>query len=388
MNNKTFKRILCAAVAIVITASAFTGCTKSKTKNVEVNSITVSDSDISKIETEVDDTLRENEFVGSAAISMNEQDIYSKSFGYYDAIKQHKMKSTSAFDIGTMTECFTGAAVLMLEKSGKLSLDDTLDKYFSSKYGDITGVTVEDLLSSSVSFGAYTAEIYSNAAEYDRYKMYLQSKNSDKYSSKINNMIVEHILKHGYNKKEKATVSNYFLLGKIITKAAGVGYREYVRENIFDELGLKHTYFTSSKQKLAGYDMNNKVWHRFTEYSSALNFGFMYSASGIISCSKDMNEFFKAIVNGRLGGVDYMKRIKLAASNKYCGFTRDGNNISVSSRIAVHCSYAHINFETKEIVSMMSNRVGKTDIKNTGDELYKIISSKINGIIISYIKKS
>lgn len=387
MNVKMLKTALCAVLASAVMMTAFSGCGKNK-EEIKIDPVKVSDSDISKVETDVDDTLRENEFVGSASITINNQDIYSKSFGYADAVKNKKLNENSVFAIGALTQNITGVAVLMLNESGKLSLDDTLDKYFKSKYSDITGVTVEQLLANTVSFGAYTSEIYSNYEEQKMYSGYLKSDNSDKYSVKISEMIVDHILRHGYTKKAVATNSNYYLLGKIITKASGTSYREYVQKNIFDKLGMKRTGFVSGKYKLAGYDMNNKIWRRFNEFSSGNNFGFMYSSAGVVSCSRDLAEFYKAIVNNKLGNIDYLKCIKLAPSNKYCGFIQDGNNITASARLAVHCAYVHINLETKEAVSMMSNRVGKTDIKNTGDELYKIISSKINGIILSGIKKS
>lgn len=386
--KKLMFKILSAVLVTALSVSVFAGCSKSEKKEFNIKSISVSDSDKSRIEVETDDALREKEFVGSAAITINDDDIYAKSFGYADAVKSKKFNDTSLFSVGDLTRNITGAAVLMLDKSGKLSLDDTLDKYLGAKYGDLTAVTVEDLLSNRVDFGNYNYEIFNNPAENKLIGKYVKSDNSDKYSVKVNGLVLRHILKHGFSKRVGSMLSNYFLLGKIITKASGTSYRDYIKKSIFDKLGMKNSMFVSGKNKLAGYDMNNKVWRRFTENPALLNFGYAYSAFGMVSCSKDMSKFYKALVNGTLGGIDYLKKIKLASSNTYCGFTRDGNNITASARVLVHCDYVHINIQTKEVVLMMSNRVGKTDIKNTGDELYKIISSKINGIILTNVKKS
>lgn len=151
---------------------------------------------------------------------------------------------------------------------------------------------------------------------------------------------------------------------------------------------MKNSGFVSMRCKFAGYDMNNKVWKRFIEHPSVLNFGFTYSLNGIYSCADDLSLFYRALINKTLDNIDYLKKIKLASSNTFCGFSRDGNNITATGRILVHCAYVHINMETNESVILLSNRVGKKDISNTGDELYSIISSKINGIILRNIKKS
>lgn len=382
------KRTLSAAMVVLLAISALTGCSNSTKKEYKFDDVRVSDSDISKIESQVDDALRENEFIGSGAITINKQDIYSKSIGYADPIKKKKLTNKTPYHIGQLAMNITGAAVLMLEKSGKLNPKDTIDKYFSSQYGEsLSKVTVEQLISNRVDFGSYATEIYNTPEEAVRYKTYLRTKNPDKYSVKISNMIVEHILRHGCKKGKQNSLSNYYLLGKIITKASGTSYRDYVQKNIFDKLSMKHTGFVSSKCKFAGYDMNNKVWHRFNEAPSVLNFGFAYSAFGLYSCADDMSAFYKALSNGELMDIDFMKKLKLAPSNDYCGFVRDGNNVSARSRVSVNCGYVHINIETKEVVTLLSNRVGKEDIKNTGDELYSILSSKINGIILSDINE-
>lgn len=386
MVNRTLKKSVCVILAAVIALGALAGCSNKKEKKVDIKSVKISDSDISKISVKVDDTLRENEFVGSAAIALNTQTIYEKSFGYADAVKKKKLDAYSIYHIGEMAQNITATAVLMLEKSGKLSLDDTIDKYFSVKYNDsISNVTIDQLLSNTVCFGSYVGEILDDPELYQKMFNLIRTDKNDRNCVEISNMIVEHILRHGYTDSKGSSASNYYLLGKIISKASGTSYREFVQKNIFDRLSMKHSTFINPKYKLAGYDMNNKVWKRFNEYPFSMDFGFLYSFAGIISCSNDMEAFYKALVNKQIDGIDCLKKIKLASSSRYCGFTRDGNNITASGRVAVHCSYVHINLETREAVSMLSNRVGKTDIKNTGDELYSIISSKINGIILDDI---
>lgn len=385
---RIFKKTLSVLAVVILVFSLFTGCSKTNKKNFDISKLKMSDSDISKVSTSVSDTLLDADFKGSAAITINGQDVYLKSFGYADAVKNKKLTNNTPYAIGTISENITGAAVLMLAQSGKLDLSDTLDKYFDAKYGEsLSKVTIQQLLSESVSFGSYSSDIWKSVDESEKLKSLLHSKNPDKYTVMISNIITDYILRHGFIKKNADSSSNYFLLGKIISKASGTSYRDFIQKNIFDNLGMKNSGFISSKIKLAGCDMNNKVWKQFNEYSSACNFGFVYSYAGLISSADDMALFYKSLVNGDLGGIDYMSKLKLAPSSRYCGFVRDGNNVTSKGRIALHCSYVHINIETNEVVSLLSNHVGQFDIKNIGDELYTILSSKINGIVISNVKK-
>lgn len=383
------KRILAVLLSLIVFISVMAGCKNSNGGGLNVDSVRVSDTDLSEIEIKVNDALKESEFCGSAAITLNEQEIYKNSFGYADPIKKKKLNSNTRYSISFLAKNITGAAILMLEKRGKLKLDDTLDKYFGAKGKTyLTDITVEQLLDGSVSFGSFQNEIYSDSSEYIKYKVLFDSKNSDKYCDKIRKMVLEHIFTHGTDERKVSTNSNFFLLGEIVAKASRTSYKNFVKKNIYDKLGMKNSGFVSTKCRFAGYDMNNKVWKRFAEYQSILNFGFTYSVNGLYSSVNDLSLFYRAIVNGTLDDIDYLKKIKFASSNIYCGFERDGNNITASGKIVAHCSYVHINMETNEVVTLLSNRVGKKDISNTGDELYTIISSKINGIILRSIKKS
>lgn len=382
------KRTLAVLLLLMVFISVTAGCKKSNGGNLNIDSVRVSDTDLSEIEIKVNDALKESEFCGSAAITLNEQEIYKNSFGYADPVKKKKLNNSTRYSISLLAKNITGAAVLMLEKRGKLKLDDTLDKYFGTKGKTyLTDITVEQLLDGSVSFGSFQNEIYGDG-EYIKYKSFFESKNSDKYCDKIRKMVLEHIFAHGAEEIKGSTNSNYYLLGEIVAKASGTSYKNFVQKNIYDKLGMKNSGFVSTKCRFAGYDINNNVWKRFSEYRSILNFGFTYSVNGLYSSADDLSLFYRAIVNGTLDDIDYIKKIKLASSNIYCGFERDGNNITAAGRIVAHCSYVHINMETNEAVTLLSNRVGKKDISNTGDELYTIISSKINGIIIRNIKKS
>ena len=61
---------------------------------------------------------------------------YIGTNGFSDKDRHTKNSTDTCFRIASLTKQFTAVAVMQLVEEGKLSLDDTIDKYFPSyKYG-------------------------------------------------------------------------------------------------------------------------------------------------------------------------------------------------------------------------------------------------------------
>ncbi len=381
-----FKKILCLALCAVMSCSLLASCA-SEEKPYDAADIKIGAHEKAQIAKNVNKALKTKDFTGGVSIAVNDSVVYSNSFGYADPVREHKLDGQTVYNISSMTKTFTAAAIFLLEKNSKLSRDDTLDKYFdaSGKRRYLSTVKVGQLLSDKVSFGAYAPEIQSNAETAAVLKKYTHVANADKNNVKINRYVENYILDHGIVKDKNYLTSNYFLLGRIISKVSGTSYSDYVQKNIFDKLGMKNSGFISSKFNFGGYDLNNKKWHRGSEFPHMFNFGYMYSSYGIISCLDDMTKFYMALIDDTLG-IDLVQKIRLAPSREYCGFKCDGNNLIAGGSVDIYSCYAHLNIQNNESVVIISNCSGRDDVMTTGEELYTVISSKVNGIIISSIK--
>lgn len=70
----------------------------------------------------------------------------------YDLAERERQVPVTAdtiFYIGSLTKQFTAAAILKLEIEGKLSVTDTLDKFFKDPPADKRGITIHRLLTHS-----------------------------------------------------------------------------------------------------------------------------------------------------------------------------------------------------------------------------------------------
>lgn len=92
------------------------------------------------------DALRENDkFMGSVAVSRNGEVIFSRSVGFADVEKQQVADTDSRYRIGSISKTFTSVMVMKAVEAGKLTLEETIDKYFPD-LPNAEKITVSDLL--------------------------------------------------------------------------------------------------------------------------------------------------------------------------------------------------------------------------------------------------
>lgn len=103
------------------------------------------------IDIEIEKIITDYKAVGiSVAIVKDDKIIYSKGYGFRDLENKLVVTPNTIFGIGSNTKSFTSALIGILEKEGKLAIDDKPSKYiphleFSTDKMNNT-VTIEDLL--------------------------------------------------------------------------------------------------------------------------------------------------------------------------------------------------------------------------------------------------
>lgn len=129
------------------------------------------------------------------------------------------------FIIGSMSKSFTALSVMQLLEQGKIELDAPISKYiecsaYLKKPSEGNEITVRELLNHTS--GLDTNHYFGNAEITD-------SRGSYKYSN-----------------------AGYGLLGKIVETVSGSSYEEYVEQNIFRPLNMKHTAASLKKSRENG----------------------------------------------------------------------------------------------------------------------------------------
>lgn len=187
-----------------------------------------------------------NRFSGSVLVARNGQTIFSKGYGMANYELDVPNTARTIFRVGSLTKPFTATAILMLAERGKLNTGDSVCKHLPDCPAAWQTVTIRHLLSHTSGIPTQTtlaAYEKSSALPIDRAGTIGLIKNLPLESAPGE--------KFNYNN------SGYYLLGLIIERASGKSYHDFLRENIFQPLGMTATALDDNsslvKNRASGY---------------------------------------------------------------------------------------------------------------------------------------
>jgi D-alanyl-D-alanine carboxypeptidase len=220
--------------------------------------------------------------------------------GKADLHNNVNMQSCNISRAGSTVKMFTATIVLILQEEGKLDIDDKISDYLEgdaiNKIENAEKATIRQLLQ-------HSSGIYN----------YIQS--TQFQTASLNDLIrewtSEDLLKYAYNKKAyfqpgedvRYSNTNYILLGMLITKVEGKPFYKVFEEKIFTPMGLTLTRFAAEDPVpdgiARGYiDIYSNLQVIESTYFSGWDY---YSADGgLISNPCDLNNFFRALMNGQV----------------------------------------------------------------------------------------
>jgi CubicO group peptidase (beta-lactamase class C family) len=85
-------------------------------------------------------------FSGVALVAKDGHVVLKKGYGLANRGTHAAMTGNSVVQIGSNTKDFTIVSILQLQERGRLTLDDSIAKYFGQVPPDKRGITIRDLL--------------------------------------------------------------------------------------------------------------------------------------------------------------------------------------------------------------------------------------------------
>jgi CubicO group peptidase (beta-lactamase class C family) len=196
------------AAAVLASAFAAIGCKKA-----------------SSPETRVDEVVRhyatENGPALAIAVVQDGHVKLAKTWGFSDIATKAPATTKSVFNLASFAMQMTGASVMLLEKRGQLSLDDDVRKYVPEipAWDEANPIRIRDLASHT-----------SGLPEFVRTK-------DDVKNADTNDVIAwlaqQKAPAFARGDRWRFTNSNYIVLSRVIEKASGKSYAEFLRSEIF-----------------------------------------------------------------------------------------------------------------------------------------------------------
>ncbi len=170
-------------------------------------------------------------FNGSVIVAKDAEVIYQKAFGFADKEKNVPLTDTTAFQLASVSKVVTATAVMLLVEKGLIKLDDTFASYFPEF--PYPAITVKHLLSHRSGLPNY---LYFLNDIVTSHSMVLTN-------SEVLRLMIEKrpALYLQPNRAFNYCNTNYALLALLIEKVSKKTFSNFLREEIFLPLGMKHS---------------------------------------------------------------------------------------------------------------------------------------------------
>lgn len=262
---------------------------------------------------------------GAYMLATDDEIIFIGGINSID-VDGNKVDAYTTYEIGSLTKAFTATAVLQLCEQGKITLDDTLDKYFPEyEYGK--DITLYQLLhmQSGLRTDFVTDDFFideNGNRDIEVFKKYY-------YDGYTDEEMLELLFSDAplYAPGTTFSYSNagYVLLAMIIEQVTGESYGEYVQKNIFDVCGMEHSSsttvgdVTSIPVNTSDEDPYELVDTLYTQVQNTLR-----GANDIHSCAADMLSFDRALIGGKLLSEESMAEMFNLDMGYGCGWMQCG----------------------------------------------------------------
>lgn len=307
-------------------------------------SVGMSPERLARIDKMAMEAIENEEIPGLVAIvARNGKIVYHKAFGTSDLTSDRKMKTDDIFRIASQTKAITSTAVMMLWEEGLFQLDDPVSKYIPEfrnpkildTYNEADGsyttipaqneIRIRHLLthSSGLGYGMIDRNkgikaIYKEAGIVDAW-----TTDPVRLADNIKKLATLPLV---FEPGEKYRYSlGLDVAGYLIEVLTGMPFDAFLKERLFDPLGMEDTSFYLTDQKagrlVTPYEGKNEAWVKFPGVEDYYDSDFPVKGAktyfsgggGLLSTARDYATFLQMYLNGgELNGIRFLSRSTIA----------------------------------------------------------------------------
>ena len=246
---------------------------------------------------------RENDAPGMVAILIHDgRIVWQTAFGLADVETHRAITPDTQFELASVTKQFTAVAIMILFEQGKIKFDDTLDKYCPEFPPYARSIRIRDLLHYVSGLPDYEKLMVGTIAD-----NFFSSSKGPRAEHEFTSAEVLKTLSRQPNlefapgSRFEYSNSGYEVLGQIVERVSGKRYAEFLKEKIFDPLGMQDT-LVLDERKHSGphlalaYRKRNAHWEDIT-YSPE---NYEYGDGGVESTGNDLFKWDQALYTAKL----------------------------------------------------------------------------------------
>ncbi|PZX65786.1 CubicO group peptidase (beta-lactamase class C family) [Hydrotalea sandarakina] len=199
--------------------------------------------------------LLDKGFNGAILMAKNGEVVFEDYHGYYNFKNNEKLTPDDPFHLASISKTFTAMTLLRLWEQGRINLNDTLQKFFPQF--PYQNITITELLShrSGLPNYVYFMDEKKAVVTYTRNKrgrrvkvVHFVASGNEVKGFQTNEDVLNYMIKYKPailalpNKTFHYCNTNYALLALIIERVTHIPFPQYMKDSVFNVLGMKHTF--------------------------------------------------------------------------------------------------------------------------------------------------
>lgn len=228
--------------------------------------------------------------------------IYAKGYGLANIEENVAITPQSVFDIGSTSKQFTAASILLLEKQGKLSVNDDVRKFIPELPNYEQKITILQLLN-------HTSGLRDYLTLFELAGINIDSVTTDGDALAL--ITRQKTLNFAPGTDWLYSNSGFFLLSVIVQRASGKTLREFASENIFAPLEMTHTQYRDDHAALIA---NRAMAYDEQEDKAGYKLDVSYfeqTGDGAVHTSvEDLQKWDENFYSPRVGGKEFLAEMQ------------------------------------------------------------------------------
>jgi CubicO group peptidase (beta-lactamase class C family) len=252
-------------------------------------------------------------FNGSVLVGYKGKIMYERYFGYCDKGNGTLLCAQNPSQLASTSKPFTATAVLWLHQNKYLNIDQPVQKYLKDfPYPDIT---ITMLLNQR-----------SGLPDYTKMGNRFWKTNEPMYNEDLLQILAKYkpSLNSRPNTRFEYSNTNYAMLARLIEEVAAMPYKQFMKEFIFEPLGMKNTFvYDPADRGLYAAQLTQSYKYNWTIFAETNEDG-VYGDKGIYSTVEDMYRWDQSFYNHVLLNEKTLKMAYTGYSNEKAGVKNYG----------------------------------------------------------------
>jgi D-alanyl-D-alanine carboxypeptidase len=229
--------------------------------------------------------------------------------GSADLTPRTPMRVTDRFRVASITKTFVAAVALQLVGEGRMSLDDTVERWIPGLVPGGAGITVRQLLN-------HTSGLFDYIDDGDDTILKPYQRGDVTHVTPPRQIVAvatSHPPHFAPGTKHRYSNTNYIVLGLVVEAVTGDSLTAELGRRIFQPLGLRATSFDATASRITGRHAHGYAplgpGGRVTELN-VLSSSLTWAAGALVSTAGDVARFYRALLQGRLLPPDLLREME------------------------------------------------------------------------------